>query len=680
MEPPPNQGLRSHSVGNYLTKHDSTGYITAEKAPRPSSKMRSLVALTSLSIIALWLQNSWAGPVLHLSPERRNDAPPPPEPEPLETTRLPMPPVVATSKAGSCTPEINPRRTGCIMPDVELQAGGFLPDGNHVLATIRFDGAPPSPDPRSIYSGQHIILIKADGMVFPNGDPWKCVTCGMPEANGAGRSTSQDYPQAFRDGKRLLIGDNILECDFELASSECTPDQVRIYRIRWNVTPDGSGAGGSIRELRLHPDNVHLGFNAALVSGGKFNQFAYMGRLEFNPSPKTGEPLAPRYDLSNVYMMFDPTAKPPVEVDSARPDHLKLNPDAITVGELRGFSGTGREVTYIGSPIESCNIDVFAADLTTGQVRRLTSHPEYADPVDISPDDKWTVAMDTRGSDRQMFLAGMRGIPPLTDMVSTSISSSTRNNGMRRFFQPYLIDEFGDRGGYSGQKLNAKGNGVPGAGDINDPEWNGRADPKWSPDGTRIVYWQAMTVSPACGGSNPLPCFPSTEEGGRTVRIMLAHLTSRTPIASKQIDPIPDEIPWGIPYVPGSPAPERPLPPAGTYTLEGKVSGSAQVILTGKGDGLSIGVVEVMYDNYSDDGINTLNGRESVDVSNPTPTLNIAQWVSDLTMSGKTNATKKTSPAGFQLSIDILTNIFEANGTLTTTIDGRESRQPENGT
>ena len=48
--------------------------------------------------------------------------------------------------------------------------------------------------------------------------------------------------------------------------------------------------------------------------------------------------------------------------------------------------------------------------------------------------------MDTRRSHRQMFIAGVRGIPPLTDMISVSTTTSTRNNGARRFFQPILTN------------------------------------------------------------------------------------------------------------------------------------------------------------------------------------------------------------------------------------------------
>ncbi|KAL1614581.1 hypothetical protein SLS54_009645 [Diplodia seriata] len=285
--------------------------------------------------------------------------------------------------------------------------------------------APAAPDSASIYNGSQIILVKADGSTFPNGDAWKCITCGVPEENAVGRSDTTDYPQTFRDGKRMLAGSNIIDCgDNHLNSTDCTPDKVHIYPIRWNVKADGSGASGLIRELRLHPDDAHLGFNSfSQTASGKLDQQTYFARLAFNPAPTTGTPLAPRYDLTNVTLLFNPNSPQPLTSNGT---HLALNPAAITVGELRGFSGTGAEITYIGYPRESCNIDAFAVSLATGAIRRLTSHPEYTDPVAISPDDAWTVAMDTRGSGRQMFMAGMRHVPPLVDAVVAPAASSSR--------------------------------------------------------------------------------------------------------------------------------------------------------------------------------------------------------------------------------------------------------------
>src|SRR5689334_18260071 len=115
------------------------------------------------------------------------------------------------------------------------------------------------------------------------------------------------------------------------------------------------------------------------------------------------------------------------------------------------------------------------------------------------------------------------------------------------------IDQYGDRGDYHGQQINACGpndNPAPGTGSICDPLWNGRTNPAWSPDGTGIVYWQVPIAAPACSPGNPsVPrCPASTEPGGRRTRVLIAKLTSRTPLAIPQPAPIPDAIPYGRQY------------------------------------------------------------------------------------------------------------------------------------
>ncbi|KAI0401315.1 hypothetical protein F4802DRAFT_601173 [Xylaria palmicola] len=605
--------------------------------------------------------------------------PAPPAPEPIVITELPLPPVAPSSAEGSCTPDVNQLQNGCIHRSGGLeQLGSFLPDNNHVIALVNFTGAPAAPDPASIYSGDHIILIKADNKTFSDGSPWKCLTCGVPDDNTRGRTDDWGYPQSFRDGKKLLIGSNVLDCGhFNLASDKCTPERTYMYPIRWNTAVNGSGEGGALRELRVHPDNVHIGFNSfTATSGGSLGQVAYVGRLVFNPSPTTGLPLSPRYDLTNVVALYnDAPQYQPILVEA---DKIRINPKQITVGEFRGFSGTGKEATYVGYPTESSNIDVFAVELATGSVRRLTSHPEYCDPIDISSDDEWLAIMDTRGSERQEFIAGMRHIPPLTDQVTTAAVSSTRNNGMRRFFQPYLLDRYGDRGDYYGQQINGAGDGS--AGSFNDPLWNGKADPRFSLDVTRVAYWQSLVVSPACGGANPLPCPNSTEPGGRTERALIAHFTQRKPRVVQPAAPMAEHIPWGTPYRPGISLASRPFPPAGVYTLDGLESGSAEVIFTETGNGAALSSVAVTYSNYSDDGLTFLDGYENVTTRYPSPTLNLVDWFSDLVQSGKTQATKRTSDDGFHLSINVLLNNFEANGTLTTTVNGIQYKQPANDT
>jgi hypothetical protein len=604
---------------------------------------------------------------------------PPPKPEPVTVIELPLPPAAPSNSPGACTTALNPHGTGCIdTAPLSFQSGSFLPDGHHALALVHFIGAPAAPDPASIYTGEQVIIVKADGTTFSNGNPWRCLTCGVPAPNEVGIGSDRSYPQTFADGKRILFGTNIGDCSpYLLTDDRCTPDVLHIYPIRWNVQADGSGPTGNLRELRLHPDQVHLGFNGMSISKDGFGQFGYFGRLEFNPSPTTGEPRAPRYGLTHVTRLM-PEGKVPMvlELDPQHPKRLRLNFDAITVGEFRGFTKDGREAFYIGYPFESCNIDMFAVDLMTGKVRRVTDNPEYVDPIDASPDNKWIVVEDTRGSDRQMFMAAMRGVPPIIDIVTTGYVSSVRNNGPRRFFQAYLLDHDGDRGAYQGQLLTA-GDGTPGS--ISDPNWNAMADPRWSYDGTRVVFWQAQVAPPACGGANPLACPSPTEPGGRRFRMLVAQFTSRKPLTIKPLSPVADEIPWATPYDPGSPIPKLPVIPEGTYAKPGKISGTAMVTIKQTDDHRGIRTVSVVYKDYSDFRGNVINGTEDVTQLPSKPTTFLLDWHSNLVQSGHVHGTKVTSPEGFKTSVDVFTNIFDATGTLTTTIDGKTYKQPGNG-
>jgi hypothetical protein len=163
---------------------------------------------------------------------------------------------------------------------------------------------------------------------------------------------------------------------------------------------------------------------------------------------------------------------------------------------------------------------------------------------------------------------------------------------------------------------------------------------------------------------------------------MVAHGTTREPTKPVTVFKVPAAIPWATPFPPGATIPEQYRLPAGNYTLKGQISGIAGVAIVANPTTGGYQTIFVEYDNYSDDGKHIINGYECV-TTNPDPSnpwMNRLNWLSDLQQTGVVNATKKTGPGGFQLSIDAVTNIFEANGTLTTTIDGVVYRQPANGT
>ena len=632
-------------------------------------------------LLAVLLATVTAG-LLAVPPEANADPPgpgPTPKPEPVKVAHLALPPTAPADATGSCT-----HPTGCISAsDKGITEGpGYMWDGHHVLLTIDFAGAPAG----SLYSGTQVIAIKTDGTKFSSGDAWKCVTCGIPDANKVGTSLGLDHPQAFHDGKRILAGTDIIDCSpYRVVDDACTPDAVHIYPLWWQVTADGSGKSGSMRELRLHPDDVHLGWSHIILSP-QLAEPAFMGRLVFNASPKVGTPLVPRYELQKVTALqsTDPKLSGTfISVDPKDPKKLRFDDPAGVIGEFRGWTSDGKSALGIGLE-DSDNFDVFATSLATGRSRRLSRDPAYVDPIKASPDDKWNVIMDSRVDDRMMFIAGLPGVPPLTNQVEgvAYAVSNMRNNRNRRFFEPYLLDQYGDRGNYHGQQLNAcgpKDDATPGSGSICDALWNGRADPAWSPDGTNVVYWQALVTAPSCGGTNPLPCPTSTEPGGRRTRLMIAKLTNRRPLSPKHVASVSDTVPWGIPYHPGDPFPLRDHLPAGSYTLAGKRSGSAAATITENDAKTGVASVDVTYTDYSNDGINILNGTERAELVGTDVTLH-----EDLKLTGRHNGTKRTSePEGFTVSVALSAladPVFDARGTLTTTLDGRTYTQPQNGT
>lgn len=609
-------------------------------------------------------------------------------PEPVSVRQLPLPPTAPSAAPGACTRKVNPHGAGCMSASEygTLEGPSYMPDGRHVLLTVIFAGAPAAPDPASVYAGPQVIAVSTDGSRFANGDAWKCLTCGVPAANAvginrhavkqriaslglAGPQPVFDHPQPFPDGKRALAGTNVLDCGaYRLTDAACTPQRLHIYPLRWNMAADGSGEGGAMRELRLHPDGVHIGWSS-FVPPPRFDEYGFFGRLAFNPSPKTGTPKVARYDIENVWVMLNNSPQYAMfMVDPARPGHLIHNKPKGVIGEFRGFSSDGRSALGIFLE-ESGNMDLYATDLQTGESTRLTRDVTYTDPSKLSPDDRWLVYMNPRQSDRHMYYAGLRGIPPVADLLALPVVHCCYNNGNRRFFQPYLLAVDDTREDYPGQQLNA-GSGAPGS--ASDPDWNGRADPAWSPDGTRIVYWQALVTAPSCGGANPLPCPASTEPGGRRTRLMMATLTSRKPTVSPPAPLAPDAVPWGIAYHPGQPLPVRAgLVPPGSYVLDGKASGHADVEIRESGDAVSF--VSARYAGFSDDGRHVIDGTESVQRSDVPGQF---VWRSDIHASGAQQGSKLTSePGGFVFGKD-----GRISGTLTTTIDGRSYVPPGPGT
>ena len=160
---------------------------------------------------------------------------------------------------------------------------------------------------------------------------------------------------------------------------------------------------------------------------------------------------------------------------------------------------------------------------------------------------------------------------------------------------------------------------------------------------------------------------------------MIAHLTSRKPIEPRPVLPIPDVIPWAVPYVAGHSDPARQYPREGNYTLKGTVSGYALVYFRENASKTHLHTVSVSYRAYSEDGRSFLHGTQSVTEDIERMTLDKLEWHSNLTWTGEYEGSQITSPDGFRLSIDVMKNDFQADGTLKTVVGGAEYLQPGNG-
>ena len=573
---------------------------------------------------------------------------------PAIISELPVPPTVPAD--GVCT---NP--SGCVSGSWgALGSPGFYWDSHYVLLGVTYAGAP-STGPASIYSGPQVVLEKTDGTTFPNGDAWKCLTCGVSVGSDV---VTGDYtyppPHALPGDRKVLVGNGILACTspkgflYVVSDPRCTPADTHIYPIYWGTTPLGGSSPtfpfGNGREWRLSPDGVHLAWDSLLISGTSLAEDEFEGTLSFDPT-------SGRYNLIDVYFLPQPT---PWAVEPG--NQLKFQPFAM-IGELRGWTSNGQGILGIQS-YESDSIDLWDTNLATGQSKPLTDHAEYTDPNFMSPNGKWLISEQVKGSGRLDFISGMQGIAPITDLLpTTGYVSGIRNNLNRRFFLPWLVNTANG----NSEQINAGGN----------PNWNAAADPVWLADSTAVVWAENL----ACG-ANPTPhqCTESTEPGGRNSRVMIARFPSLHPSKAIPPKPISNTAPasWAIPYTPGQTLPTNAPIPTGTYTIVGPVHGYATVVVTDNSSNTGYQSIAATYHNYSQDGTHVINGTESA--QNDATPGNIT-WTENLTLSGCQTGTKLTSPGGFTLGLSVLIdNNFQATGTMTTTIDGQTYTQPANGT
>jgi hypothetical protein len=558
------------------------------------------------------------GAILCALPAR---AAPPPPAEPVALAELPLPPLAGPDCAA-------PVSTGCLEPGAnEMELGGFLPGGKALLLRMRFAIAPANGLP-----GDHLVLVRTDGTAFPGGNAWKCLTCGLSPSVAAAFGTRLDHPQPFPDGRRVLAGMTVFDCSpWPLDDERCAAGMLRAYPIEtaWAQDPDVQLQG-----VRLHPDGAHVGF-AVAAGGHRAAPFVWVASL-------FGDGRHYVLDKPQLLYRSDPAAR------MVRPGRtsgtLEIDRTAIEIEALSGFSADGREIYYRGFPWESGSADLFAVTVATGKVRRITQAGGMVGPVAASPDGAWLALGDAGASGRRAFLAGLRTVPPLTDLVSRA-ALATLDKADASFLDLVMRDREGDRAGHAGQVLSGSNTG-----------WSVAGAPAWSPDGTAIA---AVQVAARPG--------PATQ--GRTMRLVLTRLTGRTPARPVRPEGLPDIIGWATPVAPSAmPADRYPIP-AGRYRIVGKGGGEALVVLSRSSGSTAITGVSVVYDKFAENPGPRLNGEESAAMS----AAGVVALRANLAQAGPVPARKLTGPDGLVLSDGSIA------GMMTTTLGAQTWRQPDPG-
>lgn len=475
---------------------------------------------------------------------------PPPAPEPVVRAVLPVPDGVD--------------------PNTVTDAN-FHPNGKHLIWAARFIG-------ESVF---HIMISQIDGSDF------NCLTCpigGLPFVK----------LDIFDDGRRIVVGNQVVaglpsplpyQSPFPGAETvpilECTPNlldcqtpELVFVRVPFDLDDPALIENQRVREFRIAPDGIHLGWTQ-IRNDAELGLVPVIGELRRE---------ADHYEIDNVEVMapLAPAMRPRSDgrFDFAVPH----------AGEIKRFLEGGAALALLSEDF-ALNSDAGRVDISTGEIERLTHHPDYDEPIDVSPDGSWLVVGSKRNQDPTLDVTAAFGLVPRPNFVilrgSQLVSTwgFAGNNGLNRGLDTWLVDRLGARGDYIGQNLS------------DDVCYGGRERQHWNSDGTRVAKREqirpVMAADPRCHG---LP----------TRRAVVYELTSRTPVPPEDRFPIvpTPEAPWagGITDIKN-----RPGVDLGLYIVPGRVFGEALVEYTERG-------VSVEYRNYSDDGLIVLDGTESFTV------------------------------------------------------------------
>lgn len=83
------------------------------------------------------------------------------------------------------------------------------------------------------------------------------------------------------------------------------------------------------------------------------------------------------------------------------------------------------------------------------------------------------------------------------------------------------------------------------------------------------------------------------------------------------------------------------------------MNGYANVTFSPNTAETALETIHVSYNQYTDDGLNTIEGNEELTALYLNVTLIHVDWTSSLVSTGASQSTKMTSPGGFHFEVDV---------------------------
>ncbi len=329
-------------------------------------------------------------------------------------------------------------------------------------------------------SDRTVWIVGADGS-----DP-DCIDCAFEDRPPADRSGGFVY--AFSDRKRLLLtrglgklGGGTTGVNADAWVLECMPSIRNCESHRYMDVDMSADQGPNFtlhrRFWHLAPDETHLGWMNVRTDG----TVMVVARLERK---------------EDRYVAVDPRAVNPVGPESAEDTRADRWERFTQLYELKGFTPDGKSVLAVGLP--NHNIDVLQIELASGQVQRLTAHPDWDEDSSLSPDQQLFAVNSWRGRNRFdvfSWIPQIRGFSSLMLGAALAPHYVSTWTGFQCNLSPWLLPATGDDGGrLVGQPLDVYSDKLTASANV-----AGRY--VWSPDSTKVLLMEQTRLPPPGQGS-----------------------------------------------------------------------------------------------------------------------------------------------------------------------------------